>query len=79
MPPLPTINALVGKSGPLTIVISFASSSSDGISGFSNAKQVASTTSFRLCGGIFVAMPTAIPAEPFTNKLGNLLGRTVGS
>ncbi|CAI8250030.1 MAG: Uncharacterised protein [Flavobacteriia bacterium] len=33
----------------------------------------------RLCGGILVAMPTAIPAEPLTSRLGNLDGRTVGS
>ena len=26
-----------------------------------------------------VAIPTAIPVVPFTSKLGNLLGRTVGS
>ena len=43
------------------------------------AKQVASIISLRLCGGIFVAIPTAIPAEPLTNKFGNLLGKTVGS
>jgi hypothetical protein len=41
------------------------------------AKQ-ASTTSPKLCGGIFVAMPTAIPDEPLTNKLGTRVGRTLG-
>ena len=40
---------------------------------------VAFTTSIRLCGGILVAMPTAIPPEPFTNKFGNDDGRTFGS
>ena len=25
-------------------------------------------TSVKLCGGILVAIPTAIPEEPFTNK-----------
>ena len=39
----------------------------------------APTTSDRLCGGMFVAMPTAIPAEPFTSRFGNDAGRTVGS
>ena len=28
---------------------------------------------------MFVAIPTAIPLEPFTNKLGNLAGKTCGS
>ena len=37
------------------------------------------TISFKLCGGISVAMPTAIPVAPFNNKLGSLAGRTEGS
>ena len=36
-------------------------------------------TSPKLCGGIFVAIPTAIPVEPFTNKFGYLDGNTCGS
>ena len=40
---------------------------------------IASIDSPRLCGGIFVAIPTAIPLVPFTNKLGYLDGKTVGS
>ena len=36
-------------------------------------------TSVRLCGGILVAIPTAIPFEPFTRRFGNLDGSTVGS
>ena len=39
----------------------------------------ARTTSPRLCGGMFVAMPTAMPAEPLTRMFGNWAGRTVGS
>ena len=35
--------------------------------------------SVRLCGGILVAIPTAIPVDPLTSRLGNLDGRTVGS
>ena len=35
--------------------------------------------SLRLCGGIFVAIPTAIPAEPLIKRLGNLVGSTDGS
>ena len=48
------------------------------ILGFLTNSNVALITSVKLCGGILVAIPTAIPLEPFTNKLGNLLGRTTG-
>ena len=36
-------------------------------------------TSPRLCGGMFVAMPTAMPPAPLTSRLGNFAGRTDGS
>ena len=65
----------VGKSGAGMCSIS----SSILRSGFlSNARQAA-TTSPRLCGGIFVAIPTAIPEEPLINRLGILAGKTTGS
>jgi hypothetical protein len=32
-----------------------------------------------LCGGMFVAIPTAIPEVPLTSRLGNRAGRTSGS
>ena len=38
-----------------------------------------SITSFKLCGGIFVATPTAIPEVPLTSKFGNLPGSIAGS
>ena len=38
----------------------------------------ASITSPRLCGGMFVAIPTAMPLEPFTSRFGNRLGSTAG-
>ena len=41
--------------------------------------MVASMTSERLWGGIFVAIPTAIPEAPFTSRLGILVGKTEGS
>ena len=41
--------------------------------------MAASTISFRLCGGILVAMPTAMPVEPLTRRLGMRVGRTTGS
>ncbi|MNC25171.1 hypothetical protein D3C75_732480 [compost metagenome] len=37
-----------------------------------------SITSRRLCGGMLVAMPTAIPLEPLTSRLGILVGMTAG-
>ncbi len=38
-----------------------------------------SITSVMLCGGIFVAKPTAIPDAPLTKRLGNLPGKVLGS
>ena len=35
--------------------------------------------SARLWGGMLVAMATAMPWLPFTNRLGKRLGRTLGS
>ncbi len=75
MPPRPRIMAPVGKSGPGMI---WHSSSIDS-SGFSSSAIAASITSPRLCGGMLVAMPTAMPPAPLTSKLGNLDGSTVGS
>ena len=39
---------------------------------------MASMTSPRLCGGMLVAMPTAMPCEPLTSRFGNRAGRTTG-
>ena len=36
-------------------------------------------TSPRLCGGMLVAMPTAIPVVPLINRLGIRAGNTTGS
>ena len=38
-----------------------------------------SSTSRRLCVGILVAIPTAIPLEPLMSRFGNLAGSTLGS
>ena len=65
----------VGKSGPFT---NFSSVESR-VFGFSISAIVAPHNSPRLCGGIFVAMPTAMPLEPFASKFGNAAGMTVGS
>ncbi len=65
----------VGKSGPGTTRIR----SSMLASGRSTSVTRASTTSERLWGGMFVAMPTAMPEEPLTRRFGTLVGRTTGS
>ena len=41
--------------------------------------QHASIISEGQCGGIFVAIPTAIPSDPLINKLGNSAGNNSGS
>ena len=48
-------------------------------SGLSISAMIAAMTSRRLCGGMFVAMPTAMPDEPLTSRFGNAAGRTFGS
>ena len=75
IPALPQINAPVGKSGPWIICII----SSIVISGLSTCFMTASHTSIRLCGGIFVAIPTAIPELPFKRRFGSFDGSTEGS
>jgi len=47
--------------------------------GLSIIIRQASITSPRLCGGMFVAMPTAIPEEPLTRRFGYFAGSTAGS
>jgi hypothetical protein len=47
--------------------------------GLSISATQASITSPRLCGGILVAMPTAMPPAPLTRRLGKRAGRTTGS
>ena len=75
MPSLPKIVAPVGKSGPLITCIrsSFVTLSSSIIF------IIPSINSPKLCGGIFVAIPTAIPDEPFARSAGICAGNTVGS
>ena len=65
----------VGKSGAGTSSIS----SSMAASGLRSSRWQASTTSPRLCGGMFVAIPTAMPAEPLISRFGMRAGSTVGS
>ena len=79
MPWWPTISAPIGKSGPLIRSSSASSSSSRVASGWSSAHCTPSATSRRLCGGMLVAMPTAMPAEPLTSRFGKRAGRIAGS
>ena len=80
IPRVPKISAPVGKSGPLTI-----SSNSSMVVSLSSSIRLsmifttAAIISLKLCGGIFVAIPTAIPVVPFTRRFGNLAGKTEGS
>ena len=75
MPLRPIIMPLVGKSGPVTCCIRSLSVAS----GFSSTQMQAFMTSVRLWGGMLVAMPTAMPLEPFTSRFGKRAGRTRGS
>ena len=70
----------VGKSGALMML----RISSMSVSRFSSIRLLmifvqAATTSRRLWGGIFVAMPTAIPVVPLTRRFGKREGMTSGS
>ena len=53
--------------------------SDNSISGLSITFIIPSQTSPRLCGGIFVAIPTAIPVDPFIRRFGDFAGSTDGS
>ena len=75
IPLLPTIKPPVGKSGPFTI----EHSSSMVISLLSTRATSASMISVKLCGGMLVAIPTAIPVEPFISKFGIFEGKRTGS
>ncbi len=56
----------------------YSDNSSISISGLSKRATVPSITSPRLCGGMLVAIPTAIPSAPLTKRLGYLAGSTTG-
>ena len=75
MPDRPMMMARVGKSGPLMCSIR----SGRVASGLSSTQMAALMTSRMLWGGMLVAMPTAMPLEPFTSRLGNREGRVLGS
>ena len=70
-----TITASEGKSGPLMWVMM---SSRDAV-GRSSRWMQALITSFMLCGGMSVAMPTAMPVPPFNSSMGTRAGSSTGS
>ena len=74
-PSIPITRPDVGKSGPFMYSIS----SLTVISLLSIKEIRPSTISVKLCGGILVAIPTAIPSDPFTSKFGTTAGSTDGS
>ena len=45
---------------------------------YTEARMAPAIVSDRLCGAIFVAMPTAMPEAPLTSSCGNAAGRTSG-
>ncbi len=67
----------LGKSGPgmisiISLIVGFGLL-------FFIIKETAAPTSTRLCVGILVAMPTAIPEVPLTRRFGKRAGKQVGS
>ena len=75
MPSRPEMTPPVGKSGPWMM----PQMSSTEMLGRSMMVMVASMISSRLCGGMLVVMPTAMPVDPFISRFGRAEGRTVGS
>ena len=75
MPWVPKMMPAVGKSGPCTM----ARSSSKLNLGLSMTATMAPAISLRLCGGMLVAMPTAMPLDPLTSRNGRAEGSTRGS
>ena len=76
MPWRPKMMPAVGKSGPGMILHELVDRRASGSSMSASAPSMISP---RLCGGMLVAMPTAMPVVPLMRRFGNLVGRTVGS
>ena len=71
--PLVTFS-LIGVNTLVWLVSAICFVSTDGASELWIMKQIASTNSFRLWGGILVAMPTAIPSDPIKSRFGSFAG-----
>ena len=81
MPSIPWMVAPVGKSGPFTCcmyssrgMLGIPEESFDSLRIVLTCNLIAPATSVRLCGGILVAIPTAMPSLPFNSRFGNLAG-----
>ena len=69
----------VGKSGPgMTLNNSSNFTCSPFCAALAKTTN-ASATSIKLCGGMLVAIPTAIPVLPLINTFGSFAGNTIGS
>ncbi len=79
MPSRPTMVPPDGKSGAGMIWSSARNRSSRDAVRRSITAITPSMTSRMLCGGMLVAMPTAMPVDPFTSRFGKGVGRTTGS
>src|SRR5207244_3051597 len=66
---------------PHSIAIGFVANVGDVFDGLvvNQLGDALDTISVRLCGGMFVAIPTAIPFEPLISRLGTRVGNTTGS
>ena len=76
MPSGPQMSPAVGKSGPGIVLDQLVEAA---LRAASPRGAAPSTSSRRLCGGMLVAMPTAMPAEPLTSRFGKRVGSTDGS
>ena len=79
IPARPKINPPVGKSGPGKNFIISLKLACSGSKCSLNSQHKTFTISLRLCGGILVAIPTAMPVLPLTNKFGKIDGSDKGS
>ena len=71
--------ALAVATGQAALYYAFANIADSGASGSSINIFAAAIISAALCGGMLVAMPTAIPCAPLASRLGNRPGITSGS
>ena len=76
IPVVPTISPPVGKSGPGILDAVSETLHEQPSRRYSESNESVSTG---LCGGMFVAIPTAIPDAPLISRFGRTAGRTEGS
>ena len=69
----------VGRSGPRMWRISSSTVGRAAVGARPAIQARAASSSPALCGGMLVAMPTAMPAAPLASRFGKAAGRTTGS